>query len=1372
MVPSRVSPYAAGQRVDDRYFLDALIGRGGTAEVYRARDEKLGRHVALKHALPPRDGRDGREGRDGYVARAERRRLLLEREYHTLAQLAHPRIIEVYDYGVNADGAYYTMELLEGDDLTGGGPWPWQQACALLVDVASSLSILHSRGLLHRDVSAGNVRRGRDGRAKLLDFGALSSIGVALEVVGTPPYVAPEALQMQVLDARADLFALGALAYYLLAGRHAFNARKLSDLRDVWRSPPLALSRTAPDLPPALVGLVTQLLSLDRMARPPSAAEVMRRLCVIAGLPMAEDVAVSRAYLTMPVLVGREALQIASRKTLLALTQGQGATFLIEGAAGSGRTRALDACVLDGRLLGVYVARADASLGPADWTVARSLCAQLFDSLPAQASMVARPLLPWFGPLLSELRVDAVGTDGWPSRNALIRGLRDFVLALGERERLLLAVDDIDRIDEPSLAFLAALAAHVETRSVVLAMTTRHDADSPVPISIAFVRERGQRVELPPLRAEHTEALLRSVFGELSQTPSLAERVHALAHGNPRDTLELAEHLVEAGLARYEAGTWSLPAQLAENDLPRSMASSLRERVGERSEDARELLELSALGESNALTFQHYERLCPGWPRARLFTALSELVSARLLLNVADHYSLGQQALVPVVRDGLAPERARALHARWADALQPADADALVRARHMALAERYAEAIELLLTLDLRTRHPNIELLERLITEAHKLGLPTRKLRELHLGMLSASVMALDVPRFAEWGPKVTSELVHDSGLGLYQQGSDQLPDAKRLEYALRLTHRRHVFTPERARGWSAQEATAHLMRLSNAYSVIALRTFDPSLVTTFPALAPLAPISPTVRLMRDMLSAAQSWLTGRLEDALWTYAAMLERLGHEDAAGLERVQHALVSNLCHLLLGVLKATHGIRDTEVHAQALEPSLLFRANAWRIRQIFHLSHGNQLEASSCGRRADLLRLQQGAPHVASVGTEAAELFASTRIGDLIAVRAALARVEPLATRHPGWVPVQLYGEAEYAGLQEDWASALTCADRGLALGAVGQHQCFSMLAAVRVRALCGLGRIAEATQAGISYAAECQRAQAVPAPQLIAALARALSREGRHAEAFDHLERATSETVALGMTGSMPGYLYESAAYVALAARDTQRFDSAFAACALEYKKGHNPLLGSRLARLFETAQREGMRIAHLAGLLDEGGFHVDVGAEQQLLRDRFGECVDRADRAHCALSLVLSQGERTAGYLFAAASDGLVLLGGIPSDRASEELYTWVQNWFARLPATASEQVTETLDEVTQGESSAEPQPEPDASEPDDSVPANLVTADGRELEPIPLVQTHDVRAILGVIVLEVGRGTRLMPTRHLLGRIADILRAYGDVPA
>ena len=165
---------------------------------------------------------------------------MLEREYYTLVQLAHPRIIAVYDFGVDSNGPYYLMELLEGTDLQNVDRLPWRTACIALRDVASALAMLHSRGVVHRDVSMRNVHWDSE-HAKLIDFGAMTPMGVAKDVVGTAPFAAPEAVQLQALDGRADLYSLGALAYRLLTGRHAYPARRFADLRDSWRSKPAAL---------------------------------------------------------------------------------------------------------------------------------------------------------------------------------------------------------------------------------------------------------------------------------------------------------------------------------------------------------------------------------------------------------------------------------------------------------------------------------------------------------------------------------------------------------------------------------------------------------------------------------------------------------------------------------------------------------------------------------------------------------------------------------------------------------------------------------------------------------------------------------------------------------------------------------------------------------------------------------------------------------------------------------------------------------------------------------------------------------------------------------------------------------------------------
>ena len=160
-------------RVANRYLVKEELASGGMGIVYRVLDRSTGEDPALK--------RLNREAvSQPFLVAA------FEREYQVLAGLAHPRIIRVFDYGVDEIGAYYTMELLEGQDMRKAAPLPYREACALLRDVATSLALLHARRLIHRDLSPANVRMTPDGHCKLIDFGALASFGSSRLVVGTP----------------------------------------------------------------------------------------------------------------------------------------------------------------------------------------------------------------------------------------------------------------------------------------------------------------------------------------------------------------------------------------------------------------------------------------------------------------------------------------------------------------------------------------------------------------------------------------------------------------------------------------------------------------------------------------------------------------------------------------------------------------------------------------------------------------------------------------------------------------------------------------------------------------------------------------------------------------------------------------------------------------------------------------------------------------------------------------------------------------------------------------------------------------------------------------------------------------------------------
>src|SRR6185503_18206685 len=306
---------AQASPIAGRYAVESTLGEGGMGAVLQVRDLRDGRRIALKRL----------RAKHGAAL------LLFQREYFTLAELAHPRIIEVYDYGIDEDGAYYTMELLDGADLREKKRLGWEQVCRLVCDVASSLAILHSRGLLHRDVSPRNIRCTADGRAKLIDFGAMAPMGITTEFVGTPPCVPPEALHLQPLDGRADLYALGIVTYWMLSGRYPYPARSMVELPELWLKEARPLGSIAPDVPEPLANLVMQLISLEPDGRPRTAGEVVERLSALSGLKLDEQAGAAGAYLTTPRLVGRADFVAATRPHIESLRQGRGTTLVIEG---------------------------------------------------------------------------------------------------------------------------------------------------------------------------------------------------------------------------------------------------------------------------------------------------------------------------------------------------------------------------------------------------------------------------------------------------------------------------------------------------------------------------------------------------------------------------------------------------------------------------------------------------------------------------------------------------------------------------------------------------------------------------------------------------------------------------------------------------------------------------------------------------------------------------------------------------------------------------------------------------------------------------------------------------------------------------------
>jgi eukaryotic-like serine/threonine-protein kinase len=275
------------------YRLVEKLGQGGMGEVWRAEHRMLARAAAIKLIRPAALGTS-----DGSHARELLRRF--EREAQATAALRSPHTIEVYDFGLAADGSfYYVMELLEGYSLQAlvdrFGPVPPERAVAFLRQACHSLHEAHRAGLVHRDVKPANLfacRRGLDvDVVKVLDFGLVKvqgrrtpgeeSLTAQGTFTGTPGYMPPEvALGEEPIDGRADIYALGCVAYWLLCGQRVFEGTNAMQMViDHVRTPPAPPSRrTSQPIPDNLERLVLRCLEKDPAARPADAGELSREL--------------------------------------------------------------------------------------------------------------------------------------------------------------------------------------------------------------------------------------------------------------------------------------------------------------------------------------------------------------------------------------------------------------------------------------------------------------------------------------------------------------------------------------------------------------------------------------------------------------------------------------------------------------------------------------------------------------------------------------------------------------------------------------------------------------------------------------------------------------------------------------------------------------------------------------------------------------------------------------------------------------------------------------------------------------------------------------------------------------------------------------
>jgi tetratricopeptide (TPR) repeat protein len=1322
----------SGLLIAGRYRVERMLGRGGVATVYAVRDEHDGEPLALKYLTLDR-------------ARPDQQLLaLLQREYHTLAQITHPGIVRVFDFGLHEGDAFYTMELLDGEDLSDAARLAWPAACEVLRQVASALAILHARRLIHRDVSHRNVRLTAQAGAKLIDFGAMMPMGFALDVVGTPPFLSPEAVHGEPLDQRADLYALGALAYFLLAGRHAYTARSLGELREAWaRGDARPLAELEPELPGALSRLVMALIARDPGARPSSMAEVIDALRAAAGLQRVDEAGVARAYLAKPKLIGVEGVLRRLGAGLDHALDGPGGVLLIEGSFGTGKSRILQEVVLSAKLRGANVVqlRAHAASGAA-YALARELVDALLRELPHAEALLSSERRAAFAWLLPRLREHAASKAGaLPENPQEVRArvhaeLLAFVRELGARGRLVIAIDDVHRGDDASLGLFAALprsasaaaGADLASPTLVCSLLTA-DAGTQ---ALRSLRSRATlRAQLRGFDLAETEQLVAGFFGASARSRQVASWMHAHTQGNPLECSELARHLVEGGTAYYADAAWVLPERLP-TDVPRGLGAAFEARVAALPPAARALAELLALLDapaSLALCGQ-----CSELAQPALFRALEQLVAAELVLARGDRYSIARAAIRDALLRALTPERRRVLHQRVGEALlaqalarpSPHRAELLAAAQQLLAGESPLEGVSVLERAVPRGQalaelgEAVVPALERALELCATLDQPPA--RALRLRVHLATCAFLYDRRLIVHVDPLLARLRSDSGIADWVR-DDPTPEG--LWLAVRRADQRFQHTPEQERGLPPMQALITLAATASSTLGVAVLERDLARVEQLATLvAPLGLLDKTqgLALVHDLVMAVREAMRGHALRADALREALFVRLRDPQmyVGVTTEMRNGMLATQLHAM-GVRRAAYD--ETRALAIADEIDALglrmYAGAALQIRMLVQLYRGDPRGAAEHAARMGALALLGGPGRQTEVWLLGNLVGAHGALFDAMALKRTAERIAALAGDSPGYRVLLYCTLGAYYRERGQLERARDTLERALALAPPGEHAYYGTAAFELCKTLVAAGEHTQAVQlADHSYAvlADTLEEAEVVALRLWPAVAESEVAVGRAEQARMRLQRVLAHVERGGVPLTRCAAVHEALARVALACGDRAGFDRHVAEAAGLYRSLDHAGLLARLSAWSDALGRAAGLPSAAVRVEDSTSMAtVEDRPEHPLLRQL--RAAGPSDRPQRALAWLLGQQRVAQGMLFLASPRGVRLAAAIGPNP---------------LPGREPERVTADLIEALPALLDAREAGTRDDGEP--SEPALWLDGDGVAQRILPLVYFDGMR--------------------------------------
>lgn len=584
-------PLTVGERLGP-YEILAPIGAGGMGAVYRARDPRLNRDVAIKVAV------------QHFSAR-------FEQEARAIAALNHPHICQIYDIGPD----YLVLEFVEGKPIS--GPLSLERALKLAIQIAGALEEAHGRGILHRDLKPGNILVTANGTSKLIDFGLAKLMTVSDQettrtmegtILGTIAYMAPEQAEGQPVDERSDIFSFGVVLYEMISGDRAFRGNSTASvLKALLRDDPPPL-----EAPAELQRVVAKCLAKRPRDRFASMAELRAALEQIASHTHSNNMPIAAAPISPAVrtTVGRDAQRGKLWRAYTRAKEGRGLILAVTGEAGIGKTSILEDLIAD------LVERGERPV------VGRGRCSQrlageepylpileVLESLrhpqPGLSfSSLMKAVAPtWYALVNTDSGESSSGGETREAAPATSqeRMKREFGALAQELSRvqpLIIFVDDIHWADVSTIDILNYLAGRFSDMRVLILLSYRPSDMALRGHPFLHIRNdlqsRGlfEEMVLPFLATKDVESYLEREFPGHQFPSDFASVIHAKTEGSPLFMADLVRYLRDTGGIVEENGRWALARSLPEEprELPESVRGMIQRKIEQVDERDRKLL--------------------------------------------------------------------------------------------------------------------------------------------------------------------------------------------------------------------------------------------------------------------------------------------------------------------------------------------------------------------------------------------------------------------------------------------------------------------------------------------------------------------------------------------------------------------------------------------------------------------------------------------------------------------------------------------------------------------------------------------------------------------------------------------------------------